>query len=92
VRSGILPGLSLDFLCIGVFEESRQLRAELWEMIKQLRIRKVIRSGNIRMSINCGNPRLENLLSTSEYKIAKIGDCFDRRPPLTVTSDERNPS
>ena len=34
VRSGILPRLSLDLLRIGLLEESRELSAELREMIK----------------------------------------------------------
>jgi hypothetical protein len=62
VRPGILFCLSLDFPGIGVFEESRQLRAEFWEMIKQLRIRKIVRSRNIRVLIDCGDPGLENLI------------------------------
>jgi len=87
VRPGILFRLSLDFRGIGVFEESRQLRAEFWEMIKQLRIRKIVRSGNVRVLIDCGDPGLENLLSMREYKVAKSGDCSDSRPALTVASD-----
>ena len=43
------------------------------------------------MLIDCSDPGLENLLPMGEYKVAKPGDCSDRRPPLTVTSDERNP-
>jgi hypothetical protein len=62
VRPGILFRLSLDFRGIGVFEESRQLRAEFWEMIKQLRVRKIVRSRNIRVLIDCGDPGLENLM------------------------------
>jgi hypothetical protein len=34
MRPGILPRLSLDFLSIGLFEESRELSTELREMIK----------------------------------------------------------
>jgi hypothetical protein len=34
VRSGILLRLPLDLLSIGLFKESRELRAELREMIK----------------------------------------------------------
>ena len=91
MRPGILPRLSLDFLGIGLFEERRQLRAELWEMIKQLRIGKIVRSSNVRVPVDCGDPGLENLLPVGEYKVAKTGDCSGRRPALTVTSDERNP-
>jgi hypothetical protein len=91
VRPGILLRLSLDLLGIGLFEESRQLRAELREMIKQLCIRKIIRSRNIRGLIDCIDPGLENLLTVGEYKVAKTGDCSDRRPLLTVTSDEPSP-
>jgi hypothetical protein len=91
VRPSILPRLSLDFFGIGLFEESRQLRAELWEMIKQLRIRKIVRSRNARVLIDYGDPGLQNLLPMGEYKVAKSGDCSGRRLPLTVTSDERNP-
>jgi hypothetical protein len=87
----IVPCFSLDFLGIGLFGESRQLRAELWKMIKQLRVRKIVRSGNIRVLIDCGNPRLKNLLPTSENKVAKSGDCSGRKLALTVSSDGRNP-
>jgi hypothetical protein len=90
VRPGILPCLSLDLLGIGVFEESCQFCAKLGEMIKQLCIRKIVRSRNIRVTIDNSDPGLENLLPVGEYKVAKTG-CCDRRPPLTVTSDERNP-
>ena len=62
MRPGILFRLSLDFRGIGVFEERRQLRAEFWEMIKQLRVRKIVRSRNIRVLIDCGDPGLENLI------------------------------
>ena len=91
MRSGILPRLSLDLLGIGLFEESRQLRAELREMIKQLCIRKIVRSRNVRVLIDCSYPGLENLVPVGEDKVAKPCDCSDRRPPLIVTSDERNP-
>jgi len=91
VRPGILLRLSLDLLGIRLFEESRQLRAQLREIIKQLCIRKIVRSRNVWVLIDCGNPGLENLLPVGEYKIAKPRDCSDRRPPLIVTSDERNP-
>ena len=91
MRPGILPRLSLDLLGIGLFEESCQFRAKLGEMIKQLCIRKIVRSRNVRVLIDCGDPGLENLLPVGEYKVAKTGDGSDRRPPLTVTSDERSP-
>jgi hypothetical protein len=91
VRLGILLRLSLDLLGIGLFEESCQLGAELRKMIKQLCIRKIVRRRNFRVLIDCSDPRLENLLPLGEYKVAKIDDCSDRRPPLIVTSDERNP-
>ena len=32
---------------------------------------------------------MENLVPMGEYKVAKTGDCSDRRLP--VTSDDRNP-
>ena len=91
MRPGILPRLSLDFLGIGLFEKGSQLRTELREMIKQLRVRKIVRSGNVRVLIDCGDPGLENLVPMGEYKIAKTGDCSGCRPLLTVTSDGRNP-
>ena len=91
MRSGILPRLSLDLLGIGLFEEGRKLRAQLREMVKQLCIRKIVRSRNVRVLIDRGNPGLENLLPVGEYKVAKPRDCSDRRPPLIVKSDERNP-
>ena len=91
MRPGILPRLSFDLLGIGLFEESRQLRAKLWEMIKQLCIRKIVRSRNVGVLIDCTDPGFKNSLTLSEYKVAKTGDCSDRRRPLTVTSDERSP-
>ena len=91
MRPGILPRLSLDFLSIGLFEESRELSAELREMIKQLCIRKIVRSRNVWVLIDCSDPRMENLVPVGEYKVAKTGDCSDRRLPLSVTSDECNP-
>ena len=91
MRPGILLRLSLDFLGIGLFEESRQLRAELWEMIKQLRVRKIVRSGNVRMLIDCGDPGLENLLAMSQHKIAEPSNYRDRKLCLTLTSDGRDP-
>ena len=91
MRPGILPRLSLDFLSIGLFEESRQLSAELREMIKQLCIGKIVRSRNVRVLIDCSDPGLENLVPWASTKSAKTGDCSDRRPALTVTSDERSP-
>ena len=60
-------------------------------MIEKLRIRKIVRSRNLRVLIDCTDPGLENLLTLGEYKVAKAADCSDRRPPLTVTSDERSP-
>ena len=88
---GILPRLSLDLLRIRLFEESRQFRTELREMIKQLCIRKIVRSRNVWVLIDCTDPGLENLLPVGEYKVAKTGDCCDRRPSLIVASDERGP-
>ena len=90
MRSGILPRLSLDLLGIGLFEESRELRAELREMIKQLCIGKIVRGRNAWVLIDCTYPRMENFVPMGEYKVAKTGDCSDRRPALTVTSDERS--
>ena len=89
---GILPRLSLDLLGIRLFEESRQFRTELREMIKQLCIRKIVRSRNVWVLIDCTDPGLENLLPVGEYKVAKTSDCSSRRPSLTVASDERGPS
>ena len=91
MRPGILPRLSLDLLGIGLFEESGQLRAELREMIKQLCIGKIVRSRNVWVLVDCSNPRMENVVTMGEYKVAKTGDCSDRRLPLSVTSDERSP-
>jgi hypothetical protein len=42
MRPGILLRLSLDFLGVRLLEESSQLGAELWEMIKQLGIREIV--------------------------------------------------
>src|SRR5262249_22723770 len=91
VRPGILRRLPLDLLGVGLFEENRQFRAELGEMIEQLCIRKMIRRRNVRVLIDCGDPGLENLLPTSKHKISKPSDCWDRRLCLAVTSDERSP-
>ena len=91
MRPGILPSLSLDLLGIGLFEESRQLRAQLGQMIKQLCICKIVRSRNVWVLIDGSDPGLENLLTVGEYKVTKTADCSDLRPPLTVTSDERSP-
>ncbi len=88
--SGVLPRLSLDLLGIGLFEESRQLRAELREMIKQLCIGEILRGRNAWVLIDCSYPRMENLVPMGEYKVAKTGDRSDRGPALTVTSDERS--
>ena len=91
MRPGILPRLSLDFLSIGLFEESRELSAELREMIKQLCVGKIVRSRNVWVFIDCSDPRMENLVPMGEYKVAKTGDCANRRVSLPVTVDERNP-
>ena len=87
---GVLLRLSLDLLGIGLFEESRELSAELREMIKQLCIGKIVRTRNVRVLIDCIDPGLENTLPVGEYKFAKTGDRSDRKPALTVTSDERS--
>jgi hypothetical protein len=87
VRPGILPRLSLDLLGIRLFEESCELRAKLGEMIKQLCIRKVGRSRDVWVLVDCSDPSLENLLLMGEDKISKPSDCWDRGPCLTVTSD-----
>jgi hypothetical protein len=60
-------------------------------MIKQLCIRKIVRSRDVWVLIDCSDPRLENLLPVGEYKVAKTGDRSDRRPRLIVTIDERSP-
>ena len=90
MRPGILLRLSFDFPGVGLFEESRQLGAELREMIKQLCIGKIVRSRNVWVLIDCSDPGLENLVPVGENKVAKTGDCSDRRLPLNVTSDERS--
>jgi hypothetical protein len=59
-------------------------------MIKQLFIRKIVRSRNVWVLIDSSDPGMENLVPVGEYKVAKSGDCSDRRPALTVTSDERS--
>ena len=66
MRPGILPRLSLELLGIGLFKESRQLRAELGKMR-----RKIVRSRNVRVLIDCSDPGLENLLPAGEHKISK---------------------
>ena len=43
------------------------------------------------MLIDCGDPGMENLFAVNEDKVAKTGDCSDRRPLLIATSDERSP-
>jgi hypothetical protein len=60
-------------------------------MIEQLGIRKIVRSRNVWVLINCSDPGLENLVPVREHKVAKPSDCWDSRSPLTVTSDERIP-
>jgi len=55
-----------------------------------LRVGEIVRSRNIWMLINCGNPGLENLLPLGEYKVAKTGDGSNRRSPLSVTSRVMN--
>jgi len=92
MRPGILLRLSLDLFSVGLFEESRELGAELREMIKQLCVGKIVGSRNARVLLDCSDPGVENLVPVGEYKVTKIGDCSDRRPPLTVTSDECSPS
>ena len=91
MRTRILLRLSLDFLGVWLFEESRQLRTEFGEMVEQLRISKIVRSRNVRVPIDCGDPGLENLVPVGENKVAETGDCSDRRLPLSVTGDERSP-
>jgi len=87
MRPGILLRLSLDLLGIGLFEESSQLGAELWEMIKQLGIRKIVRSRNVRVPIDGSDPGLENLLPTGQHKISEPSDCWNRGLCLSGTSD-----
>ncbi len=91
MRPGILPRLSLDFLGVWLFEESRQLRTEFGEMVEQLRISKIVRSRNVRVPIDCGDPGLENLLAMSQHKIAEPSNYRDRKLCLTLTSDGRDP-
>jgi hypothetical protein len=88
MRSGILLSLSFDFLGVGLFKQSRELRTQLREMIKKLCVGKIVRSRNAWVLIGCCNPGLENLVPVGENKVAKTGDCTDRRLPLSVTSDE----
>ena len=85
---GVLPSLPLNFMGVGLFEQSCQLRADFGEMIEQLRICKIVRSRDVRVLIDCCRPGLENFLAPCEYKIAKFSDCRDRRPALTVRSDK----
>jgi len=40
--------------------------------------------------IDCSDPGMENLVPVGEYKVAKTGECSDRRIPLIVTSDKRS--
>lgn len=91
MRPGILPRLSLDLLGIRLLEESRQLSADLRKMIKKLCIGKIVRGRNGWVIIDCSNPRLENLVLVGENKVAKTGDCSDRRSPLSVTRDVCSP-
>ena len=91
MRPGILLRLSLDFLGVWLFEESRQLRTEFGEMVEQLRISKIVRSRNVRVPIDCGDPGLENLLAMSQHKIAEPSNYRDRKLCLTLTSDGRDP-
>ena len=74
MRPGILPRLSLELLGIRLFKESRQLRAELGKMIKQLCIRKIVGSRNVRVLIDCGDPGLEDLFPAGEHKIREPSD------------------
>ena len=69
MRPGILPRLSLDLLGIRLFKESRQLRAELGKMR-----RKIVGSRNVRVLIDCGDPRLEDLFPAGEHKISEPSD------------------
>jgi hypothetical protein len=92
MRPGILLRLSFDFLGVGLFKQSRELRTQLREMIEKLCIGKIVRSRNVRVLIDCSNPGLENLVPVGENKVAKTGDCSDRRLALSVTSDETWPS
>jgi hypothetical protein len=92
MRPGILLRLSFDLFSIGLIKESRELGAKLREMIEQLCVGKIVRSRNARMLLDRSDPGVENLVPVGEYKVTKIGDCSDRRPPLTVMSDECSPS
>ena len=69
MRPGILPRLSLELLGIRLFKESRQLRAELGKMR-----RKIVGSRNVRVLIDCGDPRLEDLFPAGEHKISEPSD------------------
>ena len=51
----------------------------------------MIRTRNLRVLIDRGDPGLENLLPMGEYKISKPSHYCDRRLCLTVTSNERSP-
>jgi len=92
MRPGILLCFSFDFLGVGLFKQSRELRTQLREMIEKLCIGKIVRSRNVWVLIDCSNPGLENLVPVGENKVAKTGDCSDRRLALSVTSDETWPS
>ena len=88
MRPGILFRLLFDFLGVGLFKQSRELRTQLREMIKKLCIGKIVRSRNVWVLIDCSNPGLENLVPVGENKVAKTSDCSDRRFALSVTSNE----
>ena len=53
-------------------------------------IGKIVGSTNVWVFIDCSDPGMENLVPVGEYKVAKTGECSDRRIPLIVTSDERS--
>ena len=86
-----MPCLSLNLLSIGLFKQSCQLGAELRQMIKQLCIGQIVRSGDVRVPIDCSDPGVENLLPLSVHKISKPSNGWVLRLALAVTSYARIP-
>ena len=71
MRSGVLLCFALDVLRIGLFQDGSQLSAEFGKMIKQLRVSKVVRTGNARMLIDCEDPGLQNALTMGKHVVPK---------------------
>ena len=71
MRLRITLRFRLDVLGIGSFEKSCQFGAQLRQMIKQLCIRQIVRSGNLRVPVNRGDPGTENFVPVVEYELAE---------------------